>query len=400
MRILVLLVVALILPASAHATLDFPGASRMQLVVTAANEVAMLSDTSAGATLTTVANGKPRLLPAVGGTRIGTYGRNRVVVAGVDTRVRRVRVSWGDASTGALESVLLPGHDDAVLGIAVNHSGDLVLMTAHGNEPATLWSRARSTKAFTRSLRVLRLDRAAWSTVALAVGRQGDALLVWGDRGFVRDRVRRNDGHWKPAQLMEGVVGPMSSLRVAAAIDHANTAYMAWAEAGDTKDAGAVGLAAGPVRKTFEGYQTVDGVFSQRGRPATAIALASEGTRTVMAWNAVADERPVVRASAVGRYGWAGDDATQTLSPPAARALLDAAAVAPDGRVLVTWRSADGLFASLRPAARGRFAVAQRLAVGVGDGAGATVFNRADADFLVAFPAADGHGTVVASTGK
>lgn len=274
------------------------------------------------------------------------YGADRFVFAGsaftranvVDNR-SKVRVVFGPAKAGTLRSVTLPVKRESVTSVAGSTRGDLAVVTGSSTAPThTVWLRKAGSERFVRALttKVKRIPRAS----VIALGKRGDALLVWENGGMnggkheIFARYRNPKGVWGPRQQLG--IGVLAELRATVGPD--GRQIVAWRAQDTIAMAVANGARFGKtsiVTRNRALWQEYDALtISGQAVPTSAfVRLRQTDTgQALLTWTDFDDGRYVVRAADIidGVRG-----PTQELTPAGEQGVLADAAIASTGTALV-----------------------------------------------------------------
>jgi hypothetical protein len=389
---------AVAVPAAARADAPWsppatiPGAAQLTapLVVTSAGQGVALAaanrspDAPTGAASELVPLG---LNGAVSGTirglriaeaQLATYASNRTVIAGSTLDARgtisdksHVQVALGTAggAPGTLRG-LSGSTSEHVFALAADPAGDVAVVTGNTKRRRVLVRRPGSS-TFRSVLTINVSSRARGATVA--VGPQGDVLVVWEDDHHIFTRHIGRNGHTgKQFRVGDGVQS-----RLQAAIDRSGRELVAWAsqrvnegEASSPAEVFFVTAASGHGFGSARHVESVGATGAGRfvGDPAVRLVVGPDGTTTVLAWTGFDGTHYVARAAAVsgGHVG-----AAQVVSDPARNGVLGDLAVGPGGSAFVLWRAGvagadpdgtpSGVLAAVRPAAAAPFGASEAI---------------------------------------
>jgi hypothetical protein len=371
-------------PWSAPATIPNALGSSTPVVVTPAGTavaLAPISRTAAGSPagprselVTLAPDGQPGAAQPVNlaAGLLTAYAKNRVAVAGstlvngtiTDRSHSTVALGTAGGALGAARG-LSGSTGQHVMGLAGNARGDLAVVTGDASRVRTLYVRRAGTTSFRVALRIAVGSRARGA--AVAVGPEGDVLVVWEDDHEIFARHLGSTGHAGAVHR----IGDGVQSQLQAAIDDSGRLEVAWktqrVSEGESNTPAIVRFATAAPGHGFGAQRTVETVgASGTGRfvaaPGVRLIAEADGS-TLLAWTGFDGGHFVVRATEVvgGHRG-----TPQTLSPAGEDAVLGDAATGADGAAVVAWRAgvqgadpvpgaAPAVFASLRAAGASAF---------------------------------------------
>jgi hypothetical protein len=288
--------------------------------------------------------GVPRPVSLVAGL-LTTYAKGHIAVAGstlvdgTNTDRSHATVALGTPSNLGPARGLTDSTGQHVFGLAGNVRGDLAVVTGDASHVRTVYLRRAGSTAFRVALKIpVSRDRARGATVAL--GPNGDLLVVWEDNHVIYARHRGASGRWGGVHR----VGDGVQSQLEAAIDDRRRLEVAWksqrVSGGESIAPAIVRFATAAPDHGFGPQRTVEAVGgSGTGRylSAPGVRLVPEvSSRALLAWTGFDNGHFVVRATDVveGHRGL-----TQTVSPPTEDSVLGDAAARSDGAAIVVWRS-------------------------------------------------------------
>jgi hypothetical protein len=243
------------------------------------------------------------------------------------------------------------------------------VLTGNANSVRTLHVRRAGSTTFRVALKIS-VSRARARGATVALGPQGDVLVVWEDNHVIFARHLGATGHPGAAHR----IGDDVQSNLQAAIDDKGRLEAAWktqrVTEGETDVTATIRFATAAPGHGFGPQRTIEAVDAGRFVGAPGVRIVPEGSgRTLVAWTGFEGGHFVVRAADFvdGHRGTA-----QLLSPLGLDAVVGDAAVGTAGAATVTWRSgvlgndpAQGasptVFASHRDAGQSAFGAPEQV---------------------------------------
>ena len=174
---------------------------------------------------------------------------------------------------------------------------------------------------------------------ALALNASGAGVLAWHEANVVKASIL-SGGTWGTVQTISP--GDVSASDMAATIDAAGTATVAWQRYPAVPGGPATVQAIQRTGGTWGAVQTVSGDEPNATNPKPAITSGPTGHVTVT-WNGLNGSQPVLRARSAVNGVWDSAGPADISTPAATTTFITATSLASDplGRVMAVWQSTD-----------------------------------------------------------